>query len=363
VFDAPARSDAARAFSGEGPGAAAWPKEGGVFVRFDRDVLLIEPEKEAERVCGFIESQVLNRFKRKGVVVGLSGGIDSALLACLCVRAFGPDRVCGVILPEKDSSPVSETFAREQAESLGIGYSIVDVTPMIEAFGAYENRDRVIRELCPEFDPDRDTMKIVLPPDLLDHDGLNVFTLVVERADGETVRRRLRPEQIRRIQAAQNVKQRTRMIQLYSAAERLHHVVGGTTNRSEMDQGFFVKFGDGGVDIEPIAHLYKTQVFALAEHMGVTENIRNRKPSPDTWPGGVTDEEFYFRMPFEQLDLLLYAWNRSLPPEEVSEPLGLSVDQVNRAFRDFSSKHSTTWHLRSLPPSLLDDVGPEAPTT
>ena len=326
----------------------------------DRDVLRLDTKKEAGRICEFIKSQVFSSYKRKGVVVGLSGGIDSALLACLCVDALGAERVYGVILPERDSSPDSEVFAVEQAEALGIESSKVDVTPMIESFGSYENRNRVIRELCPGFDPDRDTMKIVLPPDLLDHDAMNVFSLVVDRADGETFSRRLKPEHIRRISAAQNVKQRTRMIQLYLFAERFHYVVGGTTNRTEMDQGFFVKFGDGGVDIEPMAHLYKTQIFALAAHMGVTENIQQRKPSPDTWPGGVTDEEFFFRMPFEELDLLLYAWNEGVSPEEASGPLGLSVDQINRAFRDFSSKHSTTWHLRSLPPNMLDDVGPDA---
>lgn len=327
---------------------------------FDREVLRIDPHEEAARICEFITSQVLLRFKRKGVVVGLSGGIDSALLACLCVDALGPERVYGVILPEKDSSPESEAFATEQAEEIGIRFSIVDVTPMIETFGSYENRDQVVRDVCPDFDPDRDKMKIMLPPDLLDHDGMNVFSLVIDRADGETFRRRLRPEQIRRISAAQNVKQRTRMIQLYSFAERFHYVVGGTTNRTETDQGFFVKFGDGGVDFEPMAHLYKTQIFALAKHMGVTENIQKRKPSPDTWPGGVTDEEFFFRIPFEELDLLLYAWNEGLSPREVSSSLGLSVDQITRAFRDFSSKHSTTWHLRSLPPNMLDDIGPNA---
>lgn len=329
-------------------------------MKFDREVLRIDPHEEAERICDFIKAQVLLRFKRKGVVVGLSGGVDSALLACLCVRAFGPERVFGVILPEKDSSPDSEAFAVEQAEALGIETSKVDVTPMIESFGAYENRNRVIRELCPDFDSDRDTMKIVLPPDLLGRDGMNVFSLVVDRANGESFNRRLKPEHIRRITAAQNVKQRTRMIQLYSFADRYHYIVGGTTNRTEMDQGFFVKFGDGGVDIEPMAHLYKTQVFLLAEYMGVTKNIQERIPSPDTWPGGVTDEEFYFRMPFEELDLLLFAWNEGLSPEEASDPLGLSVDQANRAFRDFSSKHSTTWHLRSSPPNLLDDTGPDA---
>ena len=323
---------------------------------FDREVLRIDPEKEVERISAFIRSQVFSNYKRKGVVIGLSGGIDSALLACLCVRALGRDKVYGVLLPEKDSSPDSAAFATEQAEALGIDAEIVDVTPMITAFGVYENRDRVIRQLCPDFDPDRDKMKIVLPQDLLHRDSLNIFSLVIDKADGESLSYRLRPDQIREIAAAQNIKQRTRMIQLYSFAERLHYVVGGTTNRTEMDQGFFVKHGDGGVDIEPTAHLYKTQIFQLAEHMGVTKNIQERTPSPDTWPGGVTDEEFFFRMPFDILDLLLYAWNEGLTADDACRALDLSVEQVNRAYRDFQSKRDTTWHLRALPPSLVKDT-------
>ncbi len=323
---------------------------------FDREVLRVDPEKEVERICGFIRSQVFSRYKRKGVVVGLSGGIDSALLACLCVRALGRDKVYGVLLPEKDSSPDSAAFATEQAEALGIDAETVDVTPMITAFGVYENRDRVIRQLCPDFDPDKDKMKIVLPQDLLHRDSLNIFSLVIDKADGESLSYRLRPGQIREIAAAQNIKQRTRMIQLYSFADKLHYVVGGTTNRTEMDQGFFVKHGDGGVDIEPTAHLYKTQIFQLAEHMGVTKNIQERTPSPDTWPGGVTDEEFFFRMPFDILDLLLYAWNEGLTADDACRALDLSVEQVDRAYRDFQSKRDTTWHLRALPPSLVKNT-------
>jgi len=327
-----------------------------VVMEINREVLRIDPEVEAERICEFIRSQVFSKYKRKGVVIGLSGGVDSALLACLCVRALGSEKVYGVLLPEKESSPESAAFATEQAETLGIDAETVDVTPMITAFGVYENRDRVIRRLCPDFDPDRDKMKIVLPPDLLHRDSLNIFSLVIDKADGESLSYRLRPGQIREIAAAQNIKQRARMIQLYSFAERLHYVVGGTTNRTEMDQGFFVKHGDGGVDIEPMAHLYKTQIFQLAEHMGVTKNIQERTPSPDTWPGGVTDEEFFFRMPFDILDLLLYAWNEGLTADDACRALDLSVEQVDRAYRDFQSKRDTTWHLRVLPPNLVEDT-------
>ena len=320
---------------------------------FNRQVLHIDPEGETQRICEFIKMQVLSVFKRKGVVIGLSGGVDSALLACLCVRALGPERVQGMVLPEKESAPESALFAKKQAAALGIRSELCDITPILETFGVYEKRNAIVRGLCEGFDPEADEMKIRLPGDLLNHDSLNVFSLIVAKPSGQEFSYRLRPDQLHAIASAQNIKGRTRMIQLYFLAEKMHYVVGGTTNRTEMDQGFFVKHGDGGVDIEPLAHLYKTQVFQLANHVGVIEEIRTRTPTPDTWPGGVTDEEFFFRMPFETLDLLLFAWNEGLATDDVCRALDLTEEQVNRAFRDFRSKQKSTWHLRALPPSLV----------
>lgn len=320
---------------------------------FSKDALNIDSVSEGHRICEFIEEQVRVKFKRKGVVVGLSGGVDSALLACLCVRALGADNVRGLILPEKESAPESTLFGEKQASALGIRSDVVDITPFLEAFGVYEKRNAVIRDVCADFDLKNDGFKIALPGDLLDRDSLNVFSLVVNKASGDEQVFRLKSDQIRPIAAAQNIKQRTRMIQLHYLAERLHFLVGGTTNRTELEQGFFVKHGDGGVDIEPLSHLFKTQVFQLAEYVGVIEEIRSRTPTPDTWPGGVTDEEFYFRIPFETLDLLLSSWVDGYSPDETARVLHLSTEQVQRAYRDFESKRSATWNLRALPPDLL----------
>ena len=319
---------------------------------FSKDVFALDPEAETERICCFIRKQVFQDYKRKGAVVGLSGGVDSALIASLCARALGVDRVLGLLLPEKESNPVSEPYAREQAAKLGIRTERVDLMPLLTAMGVYDRKNEVIRHLCPGFDPDRDKTKISLPPNLLERQGLNVFTLTVTKPDGSSRAFRLGAEDFRAIEAAQNMKQRTRMMQLYYHAEKLHYIVCGTTNKTENDQGFFVKFGDGGVDIEPIAHLYKAQVYQLARHLGVTENILNRTPSPDTWSGRVSDEEFYFRMPYHVLDQLLYAWNNDVPNSEIRDALGLTDEQIARAFGDFDAKHKATAHLRTGPASI-----------
>jgi len=318
---------------------------------FHKDVLKIDCQKEAARIWEFIRRQAV-ALRREGAVIGLSGGIDSALCATLCVQALGRKRVFGLILPERDSSPVSKEYAAKQATELGIKTEIIDITPTLEAFGTYQKRDEMIREIFPEYDLHY-RAKITLPPDLLSRDAFNFFTLTVDDSHGNIKMARLKKEKLNGIVAATNTKLRTRMIHLYYYAENMDRFVCGTTNRTEVIQGFYVKYGDGGVDIEPIAHLYKMQVYQLSEYLGVIKEIRERTPSPDTYSFEVSDEDFYFRIPFEKLDLLLYAWENGILARDVCTAMGLKEDQVQRAFRDFHSKYRTTQHLRKLPPSLL----------
>ena len=317
---------------------------------FRRDVLRIDCEAETERICSFIRKQV-GDMRKGGAVVGLSGGIDSALSAELCVRALGKDKVLGLILPEKESNPISAEYAGKHIRKMGIVAETVDITPTLDALGVYDKRDHAIKSVVPDYDSSWRS-KIVLPADLLSRDALNFFTLKVQDGVGNTRSARLSNESLRSIVAATNIKQRTRMVCLYHYAERENYLVCGTTNRSEAVQGFFVKYGDGGVDIEPLQHLYKAQVYQLAGHLGVIREIIERPPSPDTYSFVVTDEEFYFRMPYDTLDLLLYAWENSVPVEEVCMAMSLTEEQVRRAFRDFASKSNATRHLRTLPPTL-----------
>jgi NAD+ synthase len=288
---------------------------------------------------------------RKGVVIGLSGGIDSALSAALSVKAIGKDKVLGLLLPDKESSPQSAEFASKHAARLGIETITIDITPVLEAFGTYEKRDAVARSIFPEYGPGYG-MKITLPADFLNKDSYNFFNLTIVDPQGASHTSRLNPEQAQGIIAATSTKHRTRMMTQYYYADKLNYIVCGTTNKSEALQGLFVKYGDGGVDIEPIAHLFKTQVRQLAAHVDVIPEILGRAPCPDTYSAPVTDEEWYFRIPFEQLDLLLFAWENKVPVPEITRVMGLSEEQVKRAFRDFTSKHNTTEHLRQFPPTL-----------
>jgi NAD+ synthase len=319
-------------------------------VKFHRDILRIDCKAEADRIGAFIRQQVSVQ-KRQGVVVGLSGGVDSALAAALCVNALGKYKVLGLILPEKESNPVSAEYALSYASQLGINTVTVDITPVLESLGTYKKRDDIIREIFPEYTTQYKS-KITLPPDLLARDAFNFFSLQIEDGRGNVKSARLDNRGVQNIVAATNTKQRTRMIYLYYYAERNNYLVCGTTNRSEVIQGFFVKYGDGGVDIEPIAHLYKTQVYQLSEYLGVSREIREREPSPDTYSFHQSDEEFFFRMPYDILDMLLYAWENRVPLDEVCQVMSLKEEQVKRAFRDFTAKANATKHLHNMPPAI-----------
>jgi NAD+ synthase len=322
------------------------------------ELLDLDLEKEKQRICSFLKHSV-SSLGRNGVVIGLSGGIDSAVTASLCVSALGPERVFGLILPDKESSVESSRLAAIMARRLGIQTVTNDITPVLEGFGTYEKRDRVVSELFPDLQEDGFKFKLTLPGGLLERDTLNFFTIQVTSSDGKQRSARLKKEHLNAIVAASNTKQRTRMLHLYYHAEREHYCVCGTTNRSEFLEGFFVRHGDGGVDLEPIVHLYKMQVYMMAEHLGVIEEIRRRIPTPDTYSAPITDEEFYFRLPFEKLDPLLFQWEHGRSVEETASRCGLTDDQVRRAFRDFGQKYKVACFNKALP-AALEHPGPRA---
>jgi NAD+ synthase len=317
---------------------------------FNRDVLKIDPAAETERLVNWLQHNVHQVLRRYGAVVGISGGVDSSTVFALCVSAFGADKVAAVMMPEKDSDPESETLARQLAAHFGVEPVLENITPVLEGFGCYPRRDEAIRRLFPEFDARLGYLsKIVLPQNLLEGDTLNFFSLTIITPDGEEKTKRLPPREMLQIVAASNFKQRARMSMLYYHAELRNYAVIGTANKNEYDQGFFVKYGDGGIDIQAIAHLYKTQVYQLAEYLDVPKAIRQRPPTTDTYSAHSTQQEFFFRLPFETMDLLWYAQEHNIPIAEVARGMELDEVQVQRAYNDFNRKKRTTEYLRAAP--------------
>jgi NAD+ synthase len=320
---------------------------------FSADILKLDAAGVVDRIVESIRRLVLQELRRKGAVLGLSGGIDSSVVAALSVRALGADRVLGLLMPERDSSEDSLILGQAVGDHLGIKTMVEDITPLLDGAGCYRRRDEMIRKVIPHYEPDY-KCKIVLPG-LLQQESYRVFSVVVQSPDGEVTKARLPLEAYHGIVAATNFKQRIRKMMEYYHADRLNFAVMGTPNRLEYDQGFFVKNGDGSADVKPIAHLYKTQVYQLAAYLGIPEDIRNRPPTTDTYSMSQSQEEFYFSLPYDKMDLCLYGKNHHVPPVEVARAVGLTPEQVEIVYRDIASKRKATRYLH-LSPLLVEPV-------
>lgn len=319
---------------------------------FGPDSLAIDLPAETERISECIR-QYLTATKRKGAVVALSGGIDSSVTAALCVRALGSKRVFGLHMPERASSPETIQLSRSVSDTFGFDSALEEIADPLDAAGCYRRYDESVRKVVPQYGPGWKS-KIVLPS-VTDSDALRIYSVVVEDPDGNQSKHRLSTDAYLGIVAATNFKQRVRKMMEYYHADRLNYITTGTPNRLEYDQGFFVKLGDGSADVKPIAHLYKTQVYALAEHLGVPEAIRTRPSTTDTYSLAQSQEEFYFSLPYQRMDLCLYGLNNRTPLAEVAAATGLTEQQVDRVYRDIEQKRKTTQYLH-LAPALITDI-------
>lgn len=315
---------------------------------FTRNALTLDVPQTIGKITQWIRDTVQNRLRRRGVVVGISGGIDSSVVAALCVRALGSQRVLGLLLPEGESSPDSAMLAQQLAAQLDIQTITEDISVALAGAGCYQRRDEAIRRLFPQFNQDWKS-KITLPGNLLDEETLNVFYLTVVSPDGQEYKKRIPPAEFAQIMAASNFKQRTRMAMLYYHAEARNYAVVGTANKNEHDLGFFVKYGDGGVDLSPILHLFKSQVYQLAKEMEIPQEIQTRTPTSDTYSAGSTQEEFFFRLPFDILDTIWFGFEHGYPNDQIAAALGLTTSQVDRVVEDIQRKKRTTEYLRSQP--------------
>ncbi|MBN2544970.1 MAG: NAD(+) synthase [Spirochaetes bacterium] len=311
------------------------------------DALMLDWAKEADRISLFIRNSLIKPLKRKGLIVALSGGIDSSTVAALCVKAIGKEKVFGLLMPEQDSSADTLDLSREIVEFLNIDYHYEDISPILCSTGCYNKRNNAIREVIPEFE-DHWKVKITLPS-ILESNKLRLFSAVIEKPDGTVIKKQLNYHSYLGIVAATNFKQRVRKMLEYYHADRLNYAVAGTPNRLEYDQGFFVKLGDGAADIKPIAHLYKTQVYEMAKFLKIPENIIKRPPTTDTYSLSQSQDEFYFSLPYDKMDICLFAYNNNISKQEVSKSVGLTEEQIERVFRDIEQKRRTAQYLHAEP--------------
>jgi NAD+ synthase len=317
---------------------------------FSKDIILLQDvEAVTNEIINKLRQDVLRNLRRNGAIVGTSGGIDSSVCLALSAKAFGPEKVLGIIMPEKDSSPESEALARELTGKFDVKTIKEDITSALSGFKCYERRDEAVKRVFPDYDPKTHKMKIGIKQSGLSNNLPPIFSLTIIDSKGHKEDVILPVKEYLTIVAASNFKQRSRMSMLYFHAESHHYVVVGTPNKHEQEQGFFVKYGDGGADVMPIGNLYKTQVYQLAKYLGVPKGIIERTPTTDTYSAEQTQEEFFFQLPYGLMDIYWYGFENGYSPEEVAEVMEEPKDKVIALFNNFERKKKTTEYLRMSP--------------
>jgi NAD+ synthase len=321
-----------------------------VQTSFSKDILFINNiECRVASITQKLKEDLFTVIRRKGAVIGISGGIDSSVTLALTVKAIGAENVIGILLPERDSSNESKELALTLADQLGVKTIEENITAALEGFGCYRRRDEAVKAVFPQYDPQEYAMKIGISPEAISRNLPPVFSLTILDRNGNEKKKLLPAKEGLQIIAASNFKQRCRMSMLYYHAERLHYAVIGTPNKHEVEQGFFVKYGDGGTDIMPIANLYKTQVYQLATFLDIPEQIIRRTPTSDTYSAVQTQEEFFFQLPFKELDLIWYGYENQYDPKEIAATMERTEDEIKAICNNFKRKQRTTEYLRMAP--------------
>jgi NAD+ synthase len=322
-----------------------------IKLNFSKDILQIKDiQNLAKSLQDFIHEQTFEKYRKRGIIIGISGGIDSAVAATLACNAVGKENVLGLILPEKESNPESQELAKKLCKKLEIESIIDDITPILTSSLVYKIKEEIVQKYFPDFNKSCNYRLIF--SENFDNDGLSIPYLEIQDSENQIHKTKISPNDYLTITAATNIKHRIRMSRLYFHGEKNNFLVCGTTNKAEFQQGYFVKYGDGGVDIEPLANLFKTQVYQLAKSLNITHEIIQRKASPDTWSFDVSDEEFFYSLPYEIIDLMLYAKEKSISVDKICSVLNLNENQIKRILKSQERKRNSSETLRIFPPSF-----------
>lgn len=324
--------------------------------KYEAEIINFDKDKATDAICEKMRDLMRTKLHRRGLVIAVSGGIDSSVSAALAVKAFGAKKVFSLLLPEVDSSDDTQSRGKQLVNHLGIEHKYHDISPTLEAIGCYQWRDEAIKRAFPEYREGWKN-KITIAGGM--EGQVNYFKLVIQESEGNIREIRLNLKDYLQIVAATNYKQRIRKTIEYFHADRLNYAVVGTPNRVEYDQGFFVKNGDGSADIKPIAHLYKSQVYALARYFGLPVDICDAAPTTDTYSMPQGQDEFYFALPYQEMDKALWAHNSGASSSDLSSMLGISEGQGSFVYRDIETKRKSTAYLHQkgilMEPVLLPD--------
>ena len=309
-------------------------------------------ETTVNSVTDFIKNEVFEKFQKSGAVLGLSGGIDSAVTCGLCVKSLNPEKILGLIMPERESDPQSQETAENVGKEFNIETKVVDITSILESFGVYEKKENIVREKFPDFDSEC-KYRVVVPPKL--ESSVGIPYLEILDGKGITHQTKISSSEFLNLTAATSIKHRVRMALLYYHAEKDHLVVAGTTNKSEYMQGYFVKYGDGGSDIEPLVNLYKSQIYQLGKFLNVPNEVMTKDASPDVWSYTTNDEEFFYSVPYEIVDLILYGRENNLSINEIQKHSKISIENIEKLLKFQDQKHIKSNHMREMPHGWLPD--------
>ena len=309
-------------------------------------------ETTVNSITDFIKNEVFEKFQKSGAVLGLSGGIDSAVTCGLCVKSLNPEKILGLIMPERESDPQSQETAENVGKEFNIETKVVDITSILESFGVYEKKENIVREKFPDFDSEC-KYRVVVPPKL--ESSVGIPYLEILDGKGITHKNKISSSEFLNLTAATSIKHRVRMALLYYHAEKDHLVVAGTTNKSEYMQGYFVKYGDGGSDIEPLVNLYKSQIYQLGKFLNVPNEVISKDASPDVWSYTTNDEEFFYSVPYKIVDLILYGRENNLSINEIQNHSKISIENIEKLLKFQDQKHIKSNHMREMPHGWLPD--------